>query len=62
MNGQLQVTATLLPEKQPLVSIQQDTVWAPEPIWTLWSKLEISYLYWESKHHSSIVQSVAYTD
>jgi hypothetical protein len=38
VGGQLHASVALLPGKQPHVPIGQVTGWAPEPVWTLWSK------------------------
>jgi hypothetical protein len=34
VNGQLHAPATLLPGKEPLVSIGNEAGWAPESVWT----------------------------
>jgi hypothetical protein len=36
MSGQLHAPAALPPEKEPLILIGQEAVWAPEPFWTRW--------------------------
>jgi hypothetical protein len=38
VSRQLHAPATLQPGKEPPVSIEQNAWWAPEPVWTLWSK------------------------
>jgi hypothetical protein len=35
--GQLHASASLLPEKQPLVPVVYEAEWDPEPVWMLWS-------------------------
>jgi hypothetical protein len=34
VSGQLHVPAALLPGKEPLVPIEEESGWAPEPVWT----------------------------
>jgi hypothetical protein len=37
MSNQLHAPASLLPGKQPPIPVGEETAWAPERIWTLWS-------------------------
>jgi hypothetical protein len=37
-SGQLHALGALHPGKQPIVPTEQEAEWAPEPVWTLWSK------------------------
>jgi hypothetical protein len=34
VSGQLHVPAALLPEKEPLLPIEEEAGWAPELVWT----------------------------
>jgi hypothetical protein len=63
MSGQLEVPASLPPGKEPPVPIGQETGWAPETVWTTWSR-ENSLLYRDSNSDLSVVQPVdsRYTD
>jgi len=36
VSGQLHALAVLLQGKEPLVSIEGEAGWAPEPVWKLW--------------------------
>jgi hypothetical protein len=38
VNGQLYTPASLSPRKESLVPIGYEAEWAPEPVWTLWSR------------------------
>jgi hypothetical protein len=38
VTGQLYAPAALLTRKEPPVPIGREARWAPEPVWTLWSK------------------------
>jgi hypothetical protein len=38
VSHQLHAPAALPPRKQTRVPILQEAVWAPEPVWTLWSR------------------------
>jgi hypothetical protein len=38
VNGLLYTPASLPPEKEPVVPIGYEAGWAPEPVWTLWSR------------------------
>jgi hypothetical protein len=34
VSGQLHASAALPPGKEPLMTIEQEAAWAPEPLWT----------------------------
>jgi hypothetical protein len=36
ISGQLHAPAALFPGKEPLVPIEWEAGWAPEPLWTRW--------------------------
>jgi hypothetical protein len=38
VSGQLDVTAVLPPGKEPPVRIVKKAGWAPEPVWSAWSR------------------------
>jgi hypothetical protein len=38
VTGPLHAPATLLPGNSPKVPIELEVLWAPKPVWTLWSK------------------------
>jgi hypothetical protein len=37
VSGQLQAQAVLPPRKEPLILIDSEAGWVPEPAWTLWN-------------------------
>jgi hypothetical protein len=37
VSGQLHISPALPPGKEPAVPTVQETEWAPQPVWTLWS-------------------------
>jgi hypothetical protein len=49
-------------KKKPLVPIDEDARWAPEPIRTLRRRLEFSCPYQELNHNSHVVQPSHYTN
>jgi hypothetical protein len=63
VNGQIQTQASLLPGKEPPLSIGWEARWAPEPMWTTWRR-ENSWPYLDSNSDPLAVQPVArrYTD
>jgi hypothetical protein len=48
MSDRLHAPTALSPEKQPPVPIGQKAKWAPEPVWTLWTKEKSSCLSYPS--------------
>jgi hypothetical protein len=38
VSAQLYAPADLTPGKEPTVPIEYEAGWAPEPLWTLWSR------------------------
>jgi len=46
VSGQPYVLASLSPRKQLLLHIDQEAVWAPEPVWMLWNTEE-SLPFWD---------------
>jgi len=42
--GQIHAPVALLPGKEPQLSIGQGSVWASEPVWTLWWRKKQSLL------------------
>jgi hypothetical protein len=61
VNGQLHTPAALPSRKEPLVPIGQETGWAPEAVWELWSREKFLAPAW---NRTPAVQPVAhrYTD
>jgi len=41
VSGQIHAPAALLSGKEPLVPIEQEAVWAPEPVWTRWRETSV---------------------
>jgi hypothetical protein len=42
VSGQPHASAVLPPRKEVPVPIGYDTIWAPEPVWMLWSRENLS--------------------
>jgi hypothetical protein len=63
VSGQLHAPVALPPRKEPLVPIEYEVGWSPEPVWTIWRR-ENSLRYRDSTSDPSVIKPIAspYTD